>query len=134
MQETLATLTTVPSEFEAQLLVNVLEEHGITASTSGQYTAQFRAEVPGAVKVLVRSEDLEAAEEVVREAREHSEAPSETEPWLHRSRILRVGFITWLLLGLAATFGVYLVEGFHPMMIVFDVIFAALLAIISWRR
>jgi hypothetical protein len=76
---TLATLTTVPSEFEAQLLVNLLGDRGIAARTTGASTAQFRAEAPGLVRVLVKSDDLAAARSVVQQARIQSE-PSVEDP------------------------------------------------------
>ncbi len=54
-------LTARPNEALASLLVGALEQEGIRAVMEGQLTAGFRAEAPGMVRVLVRSEDLEEA-------------------------------------------------------------------------
>jgi len=64
---TLMTLTTVPTEMEGQLLVNLLEEHGIPAIAAGGMTSQFLAEAPGAVQVMVMQDRLSAARSIVDE-------------------------------------------------------------------
>lgn len=58
---TLAKLTSVPTEMEAGVIVAQLEEHGIRATMTGIHTANFRAEAPGQVSVLVDSRDLDLA-------------------------------------------------------------------------
>jgi hypothetical protein len=84
---TLTTLTSFPSEFESQLLVNILVEHGIPAHTTGAFTSGFRAEAPGWVRVLVRSGDLEVATTVWEEARQSAGPPTEDSPaWPHLRR------------------------------------------------
>jgi len=55
------TLVQVATEIEAEAIAAALEEHGIRAETAGGYTAGFRAEAPGMVRILVRSEDLAKA-------------------------------------------------------------------------
>jgi len=58
-------LTTVPSEAEAAMIVAKLDAHGIDAQIAGALTSAFRAEVPGRVSVMVRSSDLEAAQQAM---------------------------------------------------------------------
>lgn len=58
---TLARLTSVPTEMEAGVIVAELERHGIRATMTGVHTANFRAEAPGQVSVLVDSRDLDLA-------------------------------------------------------------------------
>lgn len=58
---TLAKLTSVPTEMEAGVIVAELERHGIRATMTGVHTANFRAEAPGQVSVLVDSRDLDLA-------------------------------------------------------------------------
>ena len=50
-------LAIVPTELEAELILEALEERGIRAEKAGQLTAGFRAEAPGGVRILVRTED-----------------------------------------------------------------------------
>jgi hypothetical protein len=54
-------LTTVTSDIEAAAIVTALDAHGIKATTTGGYTAGFRAEAPGVISVVVRHADLERA-------------------------------------------------------------------------
>ena len=54
-------LAVVPSEMEATLIVDALRDLEITAESSGALTSGFRAEAPGGVRILVRSEDLARA-------------------------------------------------------------------------
>jgi hypothetical protein len=75
--DNLATLTTAANEFEAQILVNLLDNHGIASCTSGAFTAQFRAEAPGSVRILVNSNDLADARSVVEEVQVPSESAAE---------------------------------------------------------
>ena len=43
-QNALATLTSVSTEVEADLIVGMLNEHGIAAVATGGYTSQFQAQ------------------------------------------------------------------------------------------
>ena len=54
-------LITVRNELEAMPLIAALAELGIEASSTGGFTAGFRAEAPGEVQIIVRSEDLARA-------------------------------------------------------------------------
>ena len=63
-------LTSVPSDIEAAAIVAALAAHGVQASTTGSYTAGFRAEAPGSVNVIVRREDLDRARRVLAELNE----------------------------------------------------------------
>ncbi len=58
-------LIAVPSDIEAATIVAALAARGITASTTGGYTAGFRAEAPGDVNVIVRREDLDRAQQAL---------------------------------------------------------------------
>ncbi len=55
-------LVSVPSDVEAAAIVAALAERGVQASTTGGYTAGFRAEAPGQVSVVVRYADLDQAQ------------------------------------------------------------------------
>jgi hypothetical protein len=74
--DTLATLATVSTEVEAQLLANMLNDRGIAAVATGGFTSQFRAEAPGVVRVLVKQDDLSVARSVLAE-REQERCSSE---------------------------------------------------------
>jgi hypothetical protein len=63
-------LVSTPSEVEAALIVDTLEGHGIRASMAGGFTANFRAEAPGEVKVLVNAAEAQRAWDVLTEIRE----------------------------------------------------------------
>jgi hypothetical protein len=60
-------LTSVRTEVEAAAIVGALAARSIGASTTGGYTAGFRAEAPGCVNVIVRNEDLDRARYVLAE-------------------------------------------------------------------
>ena len=60
-------LTRVRSDIEAAAIVAALTARGIKASTTGSYTAGFRAEAPGDVHVVVRHEDLSGAKQMLAE-------------------------------------------------------------------
>ena len=60
--DNLARLTSVRTESEASIIVGELEARGIQAAMSGVYTANFRAEAPGWVEVLVAEEHLAEAQ------------------------------------------------------------------------
>ncbi len=54
-------LTSVRTDVEAAAIVGALTARSIVASTTGGYTAGFRAEAPGYVNVIVKYEDLDRA-------------------------------------------------------------------------
>ncbi|MFM1824160.1 MAG: hypothetical protein RI967_2426 [Planctomycetota bacterium] len=56
-----------PDELSALLLIGNLRSQGIHAVSVGGLTAQLRAEAPSTVAVLVRTEDLALAQEIVAE-------------------------------------------------------------------
>lgn len=56
-------------EFEARMILGLLEDHGIAAATTGEFSAGFRAEAPGVVRVHVAKRDLEKALQLLRNQR-----------------------------------------------------------------
>jgi hypothetical protein len=60
-------LLSVATEAEAVGIVTALAEYGIEASTTGGFTAGFKAEAPGSVQILVRRADLERAKQTLAE-------------------------------------------------------------------
>jgi hypothetical protein len=66
-------LARVRTELEASLIVGRLRDEGILAEMVGMLTSAFRAESPGDVKVLVRSQDLERARQVLAAAHRPSD-------------------------------------------------------------
>jgi hypothetical protein len=60
-------LLSVATEAEAASIVTALAEYGIEALTTGGVTAGFKAEAPGSVQILVRSADLEQAQQALAE-------------------------------------------------------------------
>ncbi len=54
-------LTSVRTDVEAAAIVGALAALGIEASTTGGYTAGFRAEAPGCVNIIVKYVDLRRA-------------------------------------------------------------------------
>ena len=75
-EDNLARLTSVRTEMEAGVIVGGLEERGIQATMSGVYTANFRAEAPGWVEVLVAEQDLPQRSSRSRRSRAASAATS----------------------------------------------------------
>jgi len=67
--DNLARVTSVPTEYEAGIIVGGLEARGIRAIMTGVNTASFRAEAPGSVEVLVAEQDLAKAEAALEEVR-----------------------------------------------------------------
>lgn len=51
-------LTSVRTEMEVAAVVSALVAQGVPSTTTGSFTAGFRAEAPGYVSVVVRKEDL----------------------------------------------------------------------------
>jgi Putative prokaryotic signal transducing protein len=100
----LTTLATAASEFEALMLVNALDDRGITARAAGTFASQFRAEAPGPVHVLVKSSDLAAARSVVEEVRNQPLPAAEEEgAWVYRPQFIRRVIWTFFVLQLLAT-------------------------------
>jgi len=60
-------LTVCVSEPEAAILVATLADCGIKAEMTGALTANFRADSPGFVRILVLGDDLETAREILGE-------------------------------------------------------------------
>ncbi len=60
-------LTSVRTDVEASAIVAALASRGIEASTTGVYTAGFRAEAPGNVNVIVKYGDLDRARHALTE-------------------------------------------------------------------
>jgi hypothetical protein len=58
-------LVSVPTEMEAGIIVAALEEHEIRAAMAGVTTANFRAEAPGRVDILIAEHDLFRATQVL---------------------------------------------------------------------
>ncbi len=57
-------------ESAALILVSILKDAGIRAIATGGFTAGFRAEAPGVVKVQTFEVDAERARQVISEIRE----------------------------------------------------------------
>jgi len=57
----LSVLTMTAREYEAQLIVDALLEKGIHAEKAGGAASDFKVGVPGQVKILVETKDLEQA-------------------------------------------------------------------------
>ncbi len=66
-QANLVTVAKRQCEASASVLVSVLQDEGIRAIATGGYTAGFRAEAPGVVRVLTFESDAERAREIVSE-------------------------------------------------------------------
>jgi hypothetical protein len=108
--DNLVTLSTVSTEAEGQMLVNLLNEHGIAAVATGGFTSQFRAEAPGAVQVLVKRVNLPEARGVLAECERErcsSEQANETrESSAYEPSLTRFGIRCLLILELIAVAGI----------------------------
>ena len=65
-----ASLVTVAKrncEASASVIVSVLQDEGIRAVATGGYTAGFRAEAPGVVRVLTFESEAERAKQIIAE-------------------------------------------------------------------
>ena len=60
-------LASVPTEAEAAMLVAALKHDAIEAVAEGALTSALRAEVPGEVRILVHTGDLDRAQAVLTE-------------------------------------------------------------------
>ncbi|MEQ8210023.1 MAG: DUF2007 domain-containing protein [Lacipirellulaceae bacterium] len=65
-------------EFEARMILGLLEDHAIHGATTGEFTAGFRAEAPGVVRVYVAKDDLPVAANLVAEASSKGEPEEST--------------------------------------------------------
>jgi hypothetical protein len=63
-------LTFVLTDTEAIAVVAALKGCGIHASTTGGYTAGFRAQAPGQLQVIVRRHELQLARQVLADIKE----------------------------------------------------------------
>ena len=68
--EKLVTVAQRGSEVAASILVSVLQDEGIRAIATGGFTAGFRAEAPGMVRVQTLESDAERAKQIIAELRE----------------------------------------------------------------
>ncbi|MDB4664442.1 hypothetical protein OAE63_00425 [bacterium] len=66
----LETVAERPMESAALIIVSVLQDAGIRAIATGGFTAGFRAEAPGMVKVQTFEADAERARQIIAEIRE----------------------------------------------------------------
>ncbi len=100
-ENTPETLVSVPNDLEAAMIVSALAARDIDATTSGGYTAGFRAKAPGEVQVLVRHRDLQRANSVLNELTVHKTSDS---PELETSRFASAGnpSVAWQVLGILA--------------------------------
>jgi hypothetical protein len=64
--ENVVRLISVPTEMEAGIIVGALEEHEIRAAMAGVTTANFRAEAPGLIDILIAEHDLPGATQVLK--------------------------------------------------------------------
>ncbi|MFK8114733.1 MAG: DUF2007 domain-containing protein [Rubripirellula sp.] len=69
----LVTVAERDSEGAASVLVSVLADEGIRAVATGGFTAGFRAEAPGVVKVQTFEQDAQRARQIISELK--MEAP-----------------------------------------------------------
>ncbi len=67
-----ATLTRVPSETEAAIVIAALKENGIHAE-SDEYTSGLRAGPWNWVDIMVGAQDLERAQEILAEVQEEND-------------------------------------------------------------
>ena len=63
-------LESFSNDLQAANVVTALSAYGIKATTTGGYTAGFRAEAPGNVNVIVKHQDLERARQVLADLQE----------------------------------------------------------------
>lgn len=63
----LVTVAERSSEVAASILVSILESAGIKAVVTGGFTAGFRAEAPGIVRVQTLETDAERARQLIAE-------------------------------------------------------------------
>lgn len=93
-------LTEVHTDMEAAMIVAALEEHGIEAHLTGEFTSGFKAEAPGNVNILVSETDLTRAQQVLREFgnQEDAETIEEAESEFSFRKLSRITVIVGLAL------------------------------------
>jgi len=72
-------LTSVRNDLEAAPLLAALDRLGIETTTTGGFTADFRAEVPGEVRIVVKHKDFARA----KAALEHLGEENSDIDWSH---------------------------------------------------
>ncbi len=70
--EKLVTVAERSTEVAAKILVTVLADEGIKAVATGGWTAGFRAEAPGVVRVQTLENDAERAKQIISELKPES--------------------------------------------------------------
>lgn len=70
--EKLVTVAERSTEVAAKILVTVLADEGIKAVATGGWTAGFRAEAPGVVRVQTLENDAERAKKIISELKPES--------------------------------------------------------------
>lgn len=78
--EKLVTVAQRSTEVAASILVAALADEGIRAVATGGFTAGFRAEAPGWVKVQTLETDADRARQIISELK--AESPESTDPSL----------------------------------------------------
>jgi len=68
----LEVLTSVRNDLEAAPMLAALDRLGIETTATGGFTADFRAEVPGEVRIVVKHKDLPQAKEALEQLGEGS--------------------------------------------------------------
>ncbi len=66
-EEKLVTVAERSTEVAAAILVSVLQDEGIKAVAIGGFTAGFRAEAPGTVRVQTLASEAERAKQIISE-------------------------------------------------------------------
>lgn len=66
----LVTVAERPDEMSASIVVSVLKDAGIRAMATGEFTAGFRAEAPGMVRIQVFETDADRARQVISEIKQ----------------------------------------------------------------
>lgn len=100
-------LTEVRSDTEAAIIVAALEQHGIEAHLTGEYTACFRAEAPGNVSILINQTDLAEARQVLTQFVHQDVADDTNETADISHSIWRTFSLRLLAIGLVITIGMY---------------------------
>lgn len=71
--EHLVSLTSVPTDMEASIILATLETEGIKAVATGGFTAGFKAEAPGRVDVMVAEADLPLAKNTLAKLKQENQ-------------------------------------------------------------
>ena len=74
----LVTVAERPSEAIASVLINALADEGIRAIATGGFTAGFRAEAPGVVRVQTFERDAQRARKIIAELKPEPDQQWET--------------------------------------------------------